>query len=106
MDGPLYEYFAHEICDINLPVYCTQTTRETNNNETVCHCDHLTDFGGGGPLPKVFTLSTVIVGGVELEINYYMWKTLSEMPGKHRNFGNLPWQYCPMATSPFYVQLS
>ena len=26
---------------------------ETNDNETVCYCDHLTDFGGGGPLPAV-----------------------------------------------------
>lgn len=26
---------------------------ETNDNETVCHCNHLTDFGGGGPLPAV-----------------------------------------------------
>ena len=25
----------------------------TNDNETVCHCNHLTDFGGGGPLPAV-----------------------------------------------------
>ena len=26
---------------------------DTNDNETVCHCNHLTEFGGGGPLPAV-----------------------------------------------------
>ena len=26
-----------------------ETSKETNDNETVCYCDHLTDFGGGGP---------------------------------------------------------
>ena len=30
-----------------------QTQYETNDNKTVCHCNHLTDFGGGGPLPAV-----------------------------------------------------
>ena len=36
--------------------FSTQTSKETNENETICHCNHLTDFGGGGPLPKVMDI--------------------------------------------------
>lgn len=25
---------------------------ESKDNETVCYCDHLTDFGGGGPFAE------------------------------------------------------
>ncbi|XP_065658340.1 uncharacterized protein LOC100206152 isoform X5 [Hydra vulgaris] len=28
---------------------CETDEYETNSYQTVCHCDHLTDFGGGGP---------------------------------------------------------
>ena len=29
-----------------------QASAETKDNETVCYCNHLTDFGGGGPLAE------------------------------------------------------
>lgn len=32
------------------PFFILQSSLETNDNETVCYCNHLTDFGGGGPV--------------------------------------------------------
>ena len=49
----------------------SQTSRETNENETICYCNHLTDFGGGGPSPKAWDidLADAFSGFLELENN-------------------------------------
>lgn len=46
-------------------------SRETKDNETVCYCNHLTDFGGGGPFkePNPIDFSAAFAGFASLGDN-------------------------------------
>ena len=44
---------------------------ETNDNETVCYCNHLSDFGGGGPLavPNDLDIGAAFEGFTHIDDN-------------------------------------